>query len=81
MELDPVLKAGVAHFWFVTIHPFSDGTGQRCYGMSAQIQAERQQYYDLLEASQRGSVDLTRWLTWFLACLGRAITAAEQTLA
>jgi Fic family protein len=98
-ELDPVLKAGVAHFWFVTIHPLDDGngriaraiadlqlaradeTGQRCYSMSAQIQAERQQYYDLLETSQRGSLDLTRWLTWFLACLGRAVTAAEQTLA
>ena len=96
--LDPVLKAGVAHFWFVTIHPFddgngriaraiadlqlarADGTGQRCYSMSAQIQAERQAYYDLLENSQRGPLDLTPWLTWFLACLGRALHAAEHTL-
>ena len=98
-ELDPVLKAGLAHFWFVTIHPFddgngriaraiadlqlarADGSGQRCYSMSAQIQAERQQYYDLLETSQRGTLDLPPWLTWFLACLGRAVTVAEQTLA
>ena len=99
LDLDPVLKAGVAHFWFVTIHPFddgngriaraiadmqlarADGTGQRCYSMSAQIQAERQAYYDLLETSQCGPLDLTMWLTWFLACLGRALTAAEHTLA
>jgi Fic family protein len=98
-DLDPVLKAAVAHFWFVTIHPFDDGNGriaraiadlqltradgteQRCYSMSAQIQAERRAYYDLLETSQRGPLDLTPWLTWFLACLGRALTTAEQTLA
>ncbi|WP_324680721.1 Fic family protein [Hymenobacter sp. GOD-10R] len=99
LDLDPVLRAAIAHFWFVTIHPFddgngriaraiadlqlsrADGTGQRCYSMSAQIQAERQAYYDLLETSQRGSLDLTSWLTWFLSCLGRALTRAEQTLA
>nr|WP_303312798.1 Fic family protein [Hymenobacter sp. BT730] len=98
LDLDPVLKAAVAHFWFVTIHPFDDGNGrmaraiadlqltradgtaQRGYSMSAQIQAERQTYYDLLETSQRGSLDLTPWLTWFLQCLGRALTRAEQTL-
>ena len=96
--LDPVLKAAIAHFWFVTIHPFddgngriaraiadlqlarADGTGQRCYSMSAQIQAERQVYYDLLESCQRGSLDVTPWLAWFLGCLGRALLAAEQTL-
>ncbi|GAB2710342.1 hypothetical protein GCM10011495_37980 [Hymenobacter frigidus] len=89
----------LAHFWFVTIHPFddgngriaraiadlqlarADGSGQRCYSMSAQIQAERQAYYDLLEASQRGPLDVTPWLAWFLGCLGRALQAAEQTLA
>ena len=99
LNLDPVLKAAIAHFWFVTIHPFDDGngriaraiadmqlaradqTGQRCYSMSAQIQAERQAYYDLLESSQRGPLDLTAWLNWFLACLGRALMAAEHTLA
>lgn len=97
--LDPVLKAGLAHFWFVTIHPFddgngriaraladlqlsrADGTGQRCYSMSAQIQQERQAYYDLLETSQRGPLDITPWLVWFLSCLGRALQAAEHTLA
>ncbi|MBO0360858.1 Fic family protein [Hymenobacter sp. BT186] len=97
-DLDPVLKAAVAHFWFVTIHPFDDGNGRiaraiadlqltradgmapRGYSMSAQIQAERQTYYDLLETSQRGTLDITPWLTWFLQCLGRALTRAEHTL-
>ncbi|UOQ69705.1 Fic family protein [Hymenobacter volaticus] len=97
-DLDPVLKAAIVHFWFVTIHPFDDGNGriaraladlqltradqtsQRCYSMSAQIQAERRAYYDLLETSQRGPLDLTPWLTWFLECFGRSLTQAEQTL-
>jgi Fic family protein len=98
LVMDPVLKAAVAHFWFVTIHPLddgngriaraiadlqlarADGTGQRGYSLSAQIQAERRTYYDLLEQTQRGSLDLTPWLQWFLACLGRALTTAEHTL-
>ena len=96
--LDAVLKAAVAHLWFVTIHPFDDGNGriaraladqllaradgsaQRGYSMSAQIQAERATYYALLERTQRGSLDITPWLTWFLECLGRAVQAAGQTL-
>jgi Fic family protein len=49
--------------------------------MSAQIQAERQAYYELLETSQRGPLDLTPWLTWFSECLGRTLQATEQTLA
>ena len=99
VSLDPVLKAGVAHLWFVTIHPFDDGNGriaraivdmalarsersvQRFYSMSAQIRAEREDYYDILEATQKGELDITRWLEWFLRCLGRAIDGAETTLA
>lgn len=27
-ELDPLVRAGVAHFWFVTLHPFDDGNGR-----------------------------------------------------
>ena len=98
-RVDPVLKAGVAHFWFVTIHPFEDGNGrigraiadmvlaraegtpERFYSMSAQIEAERKQYYDILERSQRGGTDITRWLDWFLGCLGRAVDGAESCLA
>ena len=96
---DLVLKAGVAHLWFVTIHPFDDGNGriaraiadmvlarserspQRFYSMSAQIRQERKAYYDILEATQKGDLDITRWLEWFLECLGRAFDRAETILA
>ncbi|WP_336952422.1 Fic family protein [Sphingobium aromaticivastans] len=96
--IDPVLKAGIAHLWFVSIHPFDDGNGriaraiadlalarsektaQRFYSMSAQIRQERNTYYDLLEATQKGDADITPWLEWFLECLGRAFEGAEQTL-
>lgn len=97
-DIDPVIKAGLAHLWFVTIHPFDDGNGriaraigdmglarsersaQRFYSLSAQVQLERKAYYDLLEQTQRGDLDVTDWLSWFLACLGRAIAGAENTL-
>ncbi len=96
--IDPVLKAGLAHLWFVTIHPFEDGNGriaraiadlglarsekspQRFYSMSAQINLERTAYYDKLERTQKGSLDVTAWLTWFLECLGRAIASADTLL-
>ena len=95
---DPLIKAGLAHLWFVTVHPFEDGNGriaravgdmalaraeksaQRFYSMSAQIQRERTEYYDRLEATQKGDLDVTVWLEWFLACLLRAIQGAEETL-
>lgn len=98
-EVDPVLMAGIAHFWFVTIHPFEDGNGrisraiadmtlaraegtaERFYSMSAQIEAEKKDYYLKLEQSQKGGVDITAWLEWFLGCLGRAIAGAEAGLA
>jgi Fic family protein len=97
--IDPVIKAGVAHFWFVTIHPFEDGNGrvaraiadmalaraegiaERFYSASAQIEAERNRYYLQFEQSQRGGVDITSWLEWFLSCLGRALARAETDLA
>lgn len=97
--IDPVIKAGVAHFHFVTIHPFEDGNGriaraiadlalaradgrpERFYSMSAQIEAERRAYYEVLEVSQKGGLDITPWLRWFLECLNRALTRAEGTLA
>jgi Fic family protein len=98
-EVDSVLKAALAHFWFVTIHPFEDGNGriaraiadmalarsdgiaQRFYSMSARIEAERKDYYAVLERSQKGDLDVTEWLTWFLACLGRSLERAQETLA
>ena len=97
--LDPVLKAALAHLWFVTIHPFDDGNGriaraiadmalarsdqspQRFYSMSAQIRQERKAYYDILESTQKGDLDITSWLEWFLGCLDRAIEGVEETLA
>lgn len=97
-DSDPVIRAGIAHLWFVTIHPFEDGNGrmaraigdmalaradgtpERFYSLSSQIEAERKQYYDQLEAQQRATPDITRWLSWFLDCLGRAISNAETTL-
>ncbi len=98
-EIDLVMKAGLAHLWFVTIHPFDDGNGriaraiadlvlarsegspERYYSMSAQIRRERTAYYDILEQTQKGTLDVTPWLEWFLACLGRAIDGAQTTLA
>lgn len=97
-ELDPVLKAGVAHLWFVTIHPFDDGNGrvaraiadmqlaradrggQRYYSMSAQIRQERNAYYAILEKTQKGTLNVTPWLEWFLSCLRTALSLADEKL-
>jgi Fic family protein len=96
---DAVLRAALAHLYFVTIHPFDDGNGriaraiadwqlarsersaQRFYSMSAQIRHERAAYHDIVERTQRGTLDITPWLEWFLACLGRAFDGTETTLA
>lgn len=98
-DTDLVLKAALAHLWFVTIHPFEDGNGriaraiadmslarseestQRFYSMSAQIRLERNAYYDILESTQTGDLDITPWMEWFLGCLDRAFDGAEKTLA
>ena len=95
---DALIKAGVAHLWLVTLHPFDDGNGrisraagdmalaraegssQRFYSLSAQIQRERKDYYDQLEATQKGTLDVTPWLAWFLGCLLRAVQGANDTL-
>jgi Fic family protein len=97
-NIDPVLKSAVAHFWFVTIHPFDDGNGRiaraiadmalsqadgskdRFYSMSSGIEADRKEYYIQLESTQRGSLDITSWLAWFLGCLDRAIEDADTML-
>jgi Fic family protein len=96
---DAVLRAGLAHLWLVTIHPFDDGNGriaraiadwqlarsensaQRFYSMSAQVRHERNDYYVMLEHTQKGTLDVTSWLEWFLGCLGRAFDGTETTLA
>jgi Fic family protein len=97
-ETDVVLKAAIAHLWFVTIHPFDDGNGriaraitdmqlaradgtpQRFYSMSAQILKEKAAYYDILEQTQKGNLDITPWLSWFLDCLFYAMDHTEETL-
>lgn len=96
--IDPVLKAAIAHLWFVTIHPFDDGNGriaraitdmlltrsdgvaQRFYSMSAQIRKERKGYYNILEQTQKGTLDITKWLEWFLHCLLNALEGSEEIL-
>lgn len=96
-NLDLVIKAGVAHLWFVTLHPFDDGNGrltraitervlaqsddskQRFYSMSAQILKQRNDYYKILERTQKGGSDITEWLVWFLQTLEQALLSAQAT--
>ncbi len=93
-----LVRAGLGHLWFVTLHPFDDGNGriaraigdllltradgspQRFYSLSAQIQRERKAYYDILERTQKGGMDVTLWLTWFLTTLLKAIEHAHSVL-
>jgi len=93
-----LIRAGLGHLWFVTLHPFDDGNGriaravgdlllaradgspQRFYSLSAQIQRERKAYYDILERTQKGSLNVTDWLLWFLQTLEQAVAHAHQTL-
>ena len=98
-KTDKIIRAALAHLWFVTIHPFDDGNGriaraiadtalaraenskQRFYSMSAQIRAERNDYYDILERTQKAAhLDVTPWLSWFLACLDRALDGSAKIL-
>ncbi len=96
--LDPVLKAGIAHIWFVSIHPFDDGNGRitraltdmllarseksskQFYSMSNEMKLQQNEYYDILERTQRGDGDITEWLLWFLDCFGKALSSTEDTL-
>ena len=59
----------------------ADRSAQRFYSMSARIRIERNDYYTLLERTQKGELDVTPWLTWFLQCLYRAIEGAQEKLA
>lgn len=98
-RLEPVIKAGLGHLWFVTVHPFDDGNGriaraitdmllarsdgsqQRFYSMSSQIRLERKSYYDILGSTQKGNLDVTKWLLWFLNCLLNALNSSDGILA
>jgi Fic family protein len=97
-KMDPILKASIAHLWFITIHPFDDGNGriaraitdmqlskadgvnQRFYSMSAQIKNERNTYYNTLKQTQKGDLDITEWIVWFLECLKKAILSSNTII-
>ncbi|BEG98887.1 Fic family protein [Bacteroides sedimenti] len=97
-QIDPVLKAAIAHLWFVTVHPFDDGNGRisrtisdlflarademphRFYSMSAEIRKQRRGYYEILEKTQKGGLDITGWLEWFLDCLESALLDTERAV-
>lgn len=96
---DGLLRSGIIHFYFVTIHPFEDGNGRiaraltdmalaqdeknptRYYSLSSQIMKERKHYYEILELCQKGDVDITAWLKWFLDCYTRALEGAIKLIA
>lgn len=98
LQMDGLLRAGVAHLWFVTVHPFEDGngriaraltdmalaqdekTGRRLYSLSSRISAERKDYYDILERTQKQGCNITEWLQWFLGLFTRAIKNSEGTI-
>ncbi|MCE6992988.1 Fic family protein [Dyadobacter sp. CY323] len=97
-NMDPVLKSGIAHFWFVTIHPFDDGNGRiaraiadmqlaraegsplRFYSMSSQIRERRNDYYTILEKTQKSDLDITAWLEWYLFCLKASLDSTIEML-
>lgn len=97
-ELDTLLRAGIAHLWLITLHPFDDGNGRvtravtdralaqaehqsvRFYSLSAAIMARRSAYYDHLEQTQKGDLDITRWLVWFLDTLDVALNQALASI-
>ncbi|MFV9614865.1 MAG: Fic family protein [Gammaproteobacteria bacterium] len=94
--LDGLLRAGIAHLWLVTLHPFVDGNGRvtrvvtdralaqaeqesiRFYSLSASIMAYRKGYYEHLEQSQKGELDITSWLLWFLDTLEDALKHGQN---
>ncbi|MBS4692180.1 cell filamentation protein Fic [Aeromonas veronii bv. veronii] len=97
--MDPLLRAAIIHFWFVTLHPVDDGNGRltraltdlalsqadshsiRLYAMSVAILERRADYYRALGSAQKGSLDITSWICWFLDTLDYAIELALQSIA
>jgi Fic family protein len=97
-NIEGIIRAALAHLWFVTIHPFDDGNGRiaraltdmalaqddkqrvRYYTLSAEIMSEREDYYHILEKTQKDSCDVTGWMVWFLGCFARAIKHSDDML-
>ncbi len=97
-EMDGLLRAGMAHLWFVAVHPFEDGNGRvaraltemalaqdenlstRYYSLSSQVMAEREDYYKILDRTNKGEGDITDWMKWFLECMSRAILSSNRRL-
>jgi len=98
LSSDGIIRAGIAHLYFVTIHPFDDGNGRiaraltdmaiaqddklnkRYYSLSTEILRDKQTYYKILEESQKGDLDITKWLTWFIDCFSAALINSEKLL-
>lgn len=98
-KIDGLLRAGLAHFYFVTIHPFEDGNGRiaraltdmalaqdekistRLYSLSPQIMKEKKEYYNILERCQRGDMNITAWLVWFLTSYTRSLESSSKQIA
>jgi Fic family protein len=97
--VDGFLRAGIAHLWFVAIHPFDDGNGRiaraltemalaqdetfstRYYSLSSEIMSKRMAYYEILDQTNKGDGDITRWLAWFLERVSDAIIRSDKLLA
>lgn len=97
-KIDGLMRAGIGHFYFVSIHPFEDGNGRiaraltdmalaqdeamakRYYSLSSRIMKERESYYNILEKNQKGTLDITGWLEWFLLCYLRALEDSEKAI-
>jgi Fic family protein len=98
LSSDGIIRAGIAHLYFVTIHPFDDGNGRiaraltdmaiaqddklnkRYYSLSTEILKDKRKYYEILEQSQKGDLDITKWLLWFIDCFSAALMTSENLL-
>lgn len=97
-SISAIVRAAIAHLWFVSIHPFDDGNGRMAraisdmvlaeldgdklhfYSLSRQILKDRKHYYRVLESTQRGNVDITEWLEWFIGAHIQAVQDSDAML-